>query len=516
MSPARKLAPALAALALCLLAAATSAQAANWTCESSAVRGTVLGGTTLEPITANKGLPTCATAEVGGNALTASLPLPLDVTALSAATSLVGADGPVAGQKAGAFGGITDLRVRALPELPIQVPLPDLSSIQPVTLPVLGQTIDLRPAVAALLPDGRLPNVDLLRLQAVAAYAGAECAGGQPQLTGASQVAGISVLGQELPVNQVVERTLTVLDTQNIDPSNANLADLQLPAGLTLDTVIPLVGTVRTVLQGALDQLPTITIPAALATVRVTPGAQLREGDRLTQRALQVQVSLLGQSLVDLLIGEASVGASQVDCSVPQDASEAALDCTTRKLVLADVLPGQRVRLQGYADKALVGRTVSIVLTATGDRVARAVVQRDGSFRTTAPLPPEAIRAGDLARYQAVVGDERSFRLKLLRRMVVESVTTRGRRVTVVGRVVKPLASPPRAIEVRRRVSCSRWQVVDRIRPDRSGRFRTTLQGPPELLAATYRFATRVRSSAGGNSRKTFETFTLPIFVDLG
>jgi hypothetical protein len=88
--------------------------------------------------------------------------------------------------------------------------------------------------------------------------------------------------------------------------------------------------------------------------------------------------------------------------------------------------------------------------------------------------------------------------------------------VTISGRVIKPLARPVRSIEVRRRISCAKWQVVRRIRPSSSGAFRVTLQGPPSRKAATYRFTTRVRASARGDSRKTFETFTLPRFVDLG
>ncbi len=159
---------------------------------------------------------------------------------------------------------------------------------------------------------------------------------------------------------------------------------------------------------------------------------------------------------------------------------------------------------------------MSIVFTGTGRVVGRAQVRRDGSFRTTAPMPSRKVRSTDRARYQARVGGERSLRLKLQRRMQVLSLTARGRQVTVVGRVVKPLATPVRRIEVRRRVSCSRWQVVKRIRPSKSGRFRTTIAGPPSQLAATYRFATRVRASARGDSKKTFETFTLPRFVDLG
>jgi hypothetical protein len=103
-----------------------------------------------------------------------------------------------------------------------------------------------------------------------------------------------------------------------------------------------------------------------------------------------------------------------------------------------------------------------------------------------------------------------------MRRMQVTGLRARGRKVTIAGRVVKPLASPVRPIVVRRRVSCNRWRVVRRIRPGRDGRFRVTLDGPPRQLAATYRLTTRVRASARGDSRKTFETFTLPRFVDLG
>ncbi|HEV3000005.1 MAG TPA: hypothetical protein VGW75_04625 [Solirubrobacteraceae bacterium] len=509
--PARRSLAAAAALAVAFAltpAAAAPAQAASWTCEGSAVRGTVLGAATIEPLTANKGQETCKPARAGLTGLTASLPLPIGLSALGAETTVENADQPADRQRVTAFGGITDLRVRALPELPLRIPVPDLSAVPAVSTP-LG-TIDLKPAVAALLPDGRLPNADIVSIQALTARAAGRCADGRAELTGESRVAGLSVLGQELPVNQVVERTVSLVDSQSIDPSDANLDNLQLAPGVVLTNPI------KAQLQQVLDALPDIVIPATLATVKITPGQQIRSGDRLTQRALQVQVSLLGQQLVDLVIGEASVGTSGgVVCG--QTAAESALACTTRRLVLVDVIPGRRrVRLLGYADNRYVGRRVGIYFMANGRRVARPLVRRDGSFRATAPMPARRLRATNRARYQARIGRERSLRLKLMRRMQVLGVRTSGRRVTIAGRVVPPLGRPIRAIEVRRRVSCSRWQVVKRIRPTRTGHFRTTIAGPPRSLSATYRFATRVRSSARGKSRKTFETFTLPRFVDLG
>jgi hypothetical protein len=508
--PARTLAPALVAIVLALLAAAP-AHAANWTCEASAVRGTVLGAATIEPLTANKGQSTCQPARAGLNGLTAALPLPLSADLLGAQTTVVNADQPVARHQVGAAGGIADLHVRALPELPIQVPMPNLDQFSAVDAGIVK--VDLRQALQNLLPNGRLPNADLLRLQAIVAYAGGQCVDGRVQLTGSSQVAGISVLGQELPVNEAVERTVSLVDSTSIDPSNVDMDDVKIVEGVVLSP-----SALEPVLRPILDAMPPIAIPAALATVRVTPGQQVREGDRLIQRALQVQVTVLGQQLADLLIGEASVGAQDIACTEgPASAAESALQCTTRRLVLADVVPGRRrVRLLGYADKRYIGRTVDIHFIADGRRVARARVRRDGSFRTTAPMPPRAIRHSDRARYQARLGRERSMRLKLMRRMQVLSVRTSGRRVTIVGRVVEPLARPVQPIEVRRRISCSRWRVVRRIRPSKSGRFRTTIAGPPSQLAATYRLATRVRSSARGDSDKTFETFTLPRFVDLG
>ena len=133
-------------------------------------------------------------------------------------------------------------------------------------------------------------------------------------------------------------------------------------------------------------------------------------------------------------------------------------------------------------------------------------------FRTTAPLPARALRRSNRARYQAVLGRERSLRLKLVRRMVLTAVRRSGGRVTISGRVVGPLANPVAPIVVRRRVSCSHTVVARRIRPSRDGRFRVTLAGAPRTLAATYRFETKVRRKT--TNPKLFETFTLPRSVE--
>ncbi|HEX8104626.1 MAG TPA: hypothetical protein VF533_18560, partial [Solirubrobacteraceae bacterium] len=190
------------------------------------------------------------------------------------------------------------------------------------------------------------------------------------------------------------------------------------------------------------------------------------------------------------------------------------LACTKRRLVLVDVLRrGGRVKLLGVADRALAGREVAIRFKATGKVVARPTVQPDGTFTATAPLPARRLRDSNRARYQAVAGDEKSLDLKLARRMVWRSVRSSGGEVRLRGRVLPPLARPAATIVVKRRVSCSRYEVVKRFKPRRSGRFSVTVDAP-SALAATYRLQTRVRRTK--RSRTTFRTFTLPRSVEIG
>jgi hypothetical protein len=239
-----------------------------------------------------------------------------------------------------------------------------------------------------------------------------------PELTGVSNVTGLTVLGQELPVNQVVERTISLVDSQSIDPSDANLDNLQLAPGVVLTN------PVRTQLQQVLDALPDIQIPAALATIKITPGQQIREGDKLTQRALQVQVTVLGQQLADLVIGEASVGSAGARVRPGRGAGGARVhDAAARarrrhpRAAAACGCSATPTALHRPARRHL--------LHGDGRRVARPVVRRDGSFRATAPLPAGRLRATNRARYRA--GSARaSLRLKLLRRMRVFSVRTQS------------------------------------------------------------------------------------------
>jgi len=172
-----------------------------------------------------------------------------------------------------------------------------------------------------------------------------------------------------------------------------------------------------------------------------------------------------------------------------------------------------RVKLFGVADPALAGRTVSIVFAATHGVVAHARVAKDGSFDTTAPLPPSGVRDTNAARYTAVLGKEESINLKLRRRMVITSTSSSKGSVTIAGRVVGPLGVPVQSITLTRRVSCTKDSVVKVFRPAADGSFRVTVKAPKGLGTAVYRMTTKVRNSAQGHA--LFNTYTLPRAIDL-
>jgi hypothetical protein len=105
------------------------------------------------------------------------------------------------------------------------------------------------------------------------------------------------------------------------------------------------------------------------------------------------------------------------------------------------------------------------------------------------------------------------MRLKLFRRMLVTKMTSAKGKVTIAGRVVLPLGKPVQKITIKRRVSCTKSVTEKTLRPDSSGRFSVTLDGPPSGQAAVYRLATKVRKNA--RNAKLFPTFTLPRAVAL-
>lgn len=222
------------------------------------------------------------------------------------------------------------------------------------------------------------------------------------------------------------------------------------------------------------------------------------------------KLDLSAVGLPSSVLGNAGGGSDAVGPA----ATALALQCTARDLVLIDVLPrGNKVSLLGAADRRFIGQRVAIVFSATGRTVAHATVGQDGIFRATAPLPPSSLRGTNRARYQAKIGSERSLRLKLMRRMAVTRVNSAGGKVTIQGRVLPPLGAPTRSITLKRRVSCTRSVTVERIRPDRHGRFQVTVNGPSNAQAAVYRLETQVRKNR--RNPKLFPTFTLPRFVEL-
>ena len=494
------------AAALCAAGAATApatAAAASWGCDASALRGT-LAGATFEPVTANRGATTCAPASAGGANALAGLPVALTGGGLAAATGLQPAQADAGQQVATATARVTDLR---LVPLPGQIPAPPIpAGLASVSIP--GATVDLTPAIAALVT----PPAELLAVSSATSSATGRCTGGRPALTATSATTGLRVLGRTVASGSLDE-AIPVTGAQTISPSQLDPAKVTLPGGAPLPAA--LVGP----LQTALAALPPITLPAQVGQLTVRPGEETRTAGRLTRRALHVTVALGGVTLLDAVLGETSVAADGVACGgAAQVAAEQALQCTKRRLVLVDVLQRRgRVQLMGVADRRLIGRTVDLRFvtlrsTSRGRRVARAKVGRNGVFRTTAPLPPRKLRRSNRARYQAVLGRERSLRLKLVRRMALRGVRSAHGRVTISGRVVGPLAEPVAPIVVRRRVSCSRTVVVRRVRPAPDGRFRVTLAGPPRALAATYRFETKVRRKT--TNPKLFPTFTLPRSVE--
>jgi len=489
----RRATPPLFALILLIafLASTAPAFAQGWTCESSAVAATLGPSPRIEPITANKDASSCKVESAGGNA--PASPLPITGSLLSATTDLQPPTGSAAAQTATASAGLGELRIAGLP---IPIPPPDLSGLPgSQEIPGVG-TIDIRAAVQSLLPTF---NGDLVNLRALRAEATGRCVGGAPQLTGTSSVLGVTVHGTELPVDRITSRTINVVDSTSIDPSNLSPAALGVP------------GADITVLQPVLDALPTISVPAAAATVRVEPGRKIEGGGRLTQHALDVTITLGGQNVLDLTVGEATVGAAQVNCG---GVADLALQCTSRRIVLIDVLRSKgKVRLLGAANRRFAGRRVRIRFTATGKTVARPRVRTSGLFTATARLPRAKLRATNRARYIAQIGKQKSLRLKLVRRMLVSGTSVKGRRVTVAGRIVRPLGAPVQQVIVKRRLSCGRYRVVKRFTPPASGRFRVTLAGPPSRQAAVYRLQTRVRKFV--SNPKTFPTFTLPRYVDL-
>ncbi|HEY6762199.1 MAG TPA: hypothetical protein VI318_22055, partial [Baekduia sp.] len=423
--------------------------------------------------------------------------------------------------------------VHALPLQPVALPLP---ITLPAPLPTLsGVTLDLRAALLSLIPA---PATSLLGADVLTANAGVTCSGGAAALTGSSTVAGLTILGQPVSADGALSTVLPLVNSRTV--SLKQLLDTGLvkafdPIGVTAITG-PALAQVLAALP--LDALPPITLPAALADVQVQANTQSVDGTTLTQRALHASIALAGQPLLDAVLGEAKAGADPGACpAAPAGSSNAArtqakadagvagqsvadqlLACSDRKLVLVDVLKqGDHVELLGAANRKYVGKRVAIRLRRGSRIVAHATVRKDGSFSTTAPLPPRAIMAShtksNTLRYRAEIGKELSLPLKLQRRLIVNRLTSKAGRVTITGRVVRPLTTPVSTIRLVRRVSCHKVVLVKRFKPRGDGTFTITVKAPHGQAAAVYRMATNVREKA--SNPRSYPTFTLPRGVAL-
>ena len=526
----RRLATLVAAAAV-TAGLASASPAAAFECSASAVRGTVLGQTGLEPVVAGTG---------GGCenkvASLASLPAPLAGVA-AAQTQL---DGPAAvptQQKATALSGVEGLSIGALRTLPISLPEPQipagLDAIEvplPANLSLLGLpssiNVNALPAALDKIPVRQLPDLPLAAVDSLRSAVSAQCLSGLLNRVGASAVQGLRGLGESLPTDEPVDRVVTLLGEQTIPLTGLDMSKVELPGGLSFAD--PVTGAaLRAAVEQALSGLPPVVLPAAMGRVETQPDQQVNEGDSMEQRALRMTVSMAGQQVADLVLGIARVATGGLSCAEAaaapviegsgpvakpvEPASQLAVSCAQASVTLVNVIDqNTHVTLIGAADKKLIGKRVRIVQTWNGKRVATTKVGRSGFFRTKAPMPREAIRYTNDARYMAVIGDEESLPLKLHRRMRFSSLESHGRKVTLKGRIFGPMTDE--VIEIRQRVSCTKDIVVKRIRPNRDGSWKVTLDAPKRAKAATYRATTSVRNPG---SARSFPTFTLPGYVSL-
>jgi hypothetical protein len=536
----RIVAAAAAVMSLSLLGAAGAQAAPTLHCEASPLRATIAETQTVEPVVQGRD-DDCATGEALPSA---ALPPLLNASALTARTVADPAAGQ--GEATGAIAGLQVLPSSAVLDQalgPINHAI-DALPLQPITLPnplpntpglptITGVTLDIRSAVRALLP-ATFPS--LLSVDALQANASVRCAAGAPALAGSSTIAGAKLLGQDVGLDSVLTTALPLLNGQSISLTELDLTKVKVFDSLGLTPITGLaLAPVLAAIQPLLAAVPPIPLPPAeLLSFTLVPNEQFGDANTLTQRALHASISLLGRPILDAVLGEAKVGATAGTCAPPptaapttpkpkatvagQSVADQLLACSDRKLILVDVLAQDgHVELLGAANRRYVGKQVAIRLRATGKVVAHATVRKDGSFQTTAPLPARAYFAShakaNSVRYRAEIGKELSLPLKLQRRLIVSGLTSEKGKVTIAGRVVRPLTRPVATIRLVRRVSCHKVVLVKRFKPRADGTFKVTVKAPAGQAAAVYRMATSVREKA--SNPRSYPTFTLPRGVAL-
>jgi len=531
-------------------ASAASPAPTPFNCDATALSLTLL---TLQPITlgtANAGATKCQTLDGTLLTIPATAGLPLTAGVLIAKTELSSDS-----QTATAVGGVTGLGVGLGGSVLSQITAPIAQALtgsqQPVTLsnplivelltglglggstPTLTQG-DLSTALSHILNSAlsQVLNGSIAGIGVADAIAQTKCVSGRPVLSGKSQIAGLQILGQNYPLDPAVNQVLNLLNTDQLSKINLAstindlLTNLENALGLTALQNGPLAATVtqleqalynllNTSVQPLLTNLLNAAQPLINAVVRVTvePNVQLRTATQLTQTALHVNVTLLGQSILDLTVGQGRVSNNSVECVSP--VTVASLQCTTRKLTLIDVLQhGDHTYVTGAAQSTLIGKKIGIYFTNTGKLVGSATVLKSGLFHTNVPLPPANVRFSNSARYYAKYGQQSSLRLKFSRRMHLLRLSSTGGQVHISGMVSQPLTRPVSKIVIQRRISCTKTVNVKTLTGVGSGRFSASLANPPKGQAGVYRAMTFVYQNT--HSSKRFPTFTLPGYVSIG
>jgi hypothetical protein len=535
-------------------ATASAADDSTFNCDALALRATLL---TLSPIvlgTANAGAASCG--DVDGTVITipASAGLPLTAGVLVAKTgvtpdkSIASSVGAVTGLGVGlggsVLGQITGPISQALTGSATPIPLSD-SLVQTLltslglsgSTPTLTQG-DLAGGLQRIL-NSLLSNVlngSIVGIGAAGASASTTCVNGAPVLKGTSQIVGLNVLGQNIPLDAVANQALNLLNTgqlQNLnlaDTVNALVANLETALGVPTSSTDPtiigfvnqltqeLTSLVNTTVQPLLTSLLQAAQPLINQVIQITvqPNTQVVANGQLTQTALHVNVTLLSNPLLDVVVGRARVSNSSVSCGVAPHVPSL---CTTRRLVLLDTYQqGNHSFIAGAAAEAkFIGKTVTIYYDPTGNGgkvVGHAKVGANGLFQTTTALPPLSQRFTNAARFYAKALGQKSRRLKFYRRMHVTGLSSGGRKVHISGTIDKPLTTPVSRIVIQRRISCTKTVNVMTIAGTQSGHFSATLAAPPSGQVGVYRAMGYVRANT--SNPKRFVTFTLPRYVDIG
>jgi hypothetical protein len=202
--------------------------------------------------------------------------------------------------------------------------------------------------------------------------------------------------------------------------------------------------------------------------------------------------------------------------STPAAIEALRLGCSRAPLVLNDAyIHGARVALAGSAASSLIGKKLKILFGTGRKLVATAVVQHDGEFTATAPLPPASIREALSTRYEATYGNERSLHLKLTRRLLLEPPRFASGKVTLTGREFPPLTEPLSSIVVEQQLECGHTTIVKTVTPPKNGVFHITVTVPARARAAIFTLKSKVAANARAR-RHGFTTYSLPLPVVLG